>query len=111
MGKAFFARGGYRSYTGKSRCIPTYSRDTSGLTHATRILRCDKALELEHRQEYGFHAQTAGSRMSKGCYAQRLPVQAQPKKSTGKHRPYASFHSATNLTETCYIVSTPLKPA
>jgi len=44
MGKAFFARGGHRSYTGKSRCIPTYSRDTSGLTHATRILSCDTAL-------------------------------------------------------------------
>ncbi len=45
MGKAFFARGGHRSYTGKSRCIPTCSRDTSGLTHATRILSCDEALE------------------------------------------------------------------
>ncbi len=44
MGKAFFARGGHRSYTGKPRCIPTYSRDTSGLTHATRILSCDEAL-------------------------------------------------------------------
>ncbi len=44
MGKAFFARGGHRSYTGKSRCIPTIRRDTSGLTHATRILSCDEAL-------------------------------------------------------------------
>ncbi len=44
MGNVFFARVGLRNYTGKSRCIPTLRRDTSGLTHATRILSCDKAL-------------------------------------------------------------------
>ncbi len=44
MGNVFFARVGLRNYTGKSRCILTLRRDTSGLTHATRILSCDKAL-------------------------------------------------------------------
>ncbi len=53
MGKAFFARGGHRSYTGKSRCIPTNSRDTSGLTHATRILSCDEALGYEIGKYFG----------------------------------------------------------
>ncbi len=44
MGKAFFARGDVRSNTGKSRCTPKLIRGTSGLTHATRMLSCDKAL-------------------------------------------------------------------
>ncbi len=56
MGKAFIARGGHRSYTGKSRCIPTIRRDTSGLTHATRILSSDEALvSLATRLGYKFY--------------------------------------------------------
>ncbi len=45
-GQRFFARVGLRNYTGKSRCIPTLRRDTSGLTHASRILSCDTALDF-----------------------------------------------------------------
>ncbi len=45
MGNVFFARVGLRNYTGKSRCIPTLRRDTSGLTHATHRATLIKALE------------------------------------------------------------------
>ncbi len=52
MGNVFFARVGLRNYTGKSRCIPTLRRDTSGLTHATRILSCDTALTIVQRNRF-----------------------------------------------------------
>jgi len=55
------------------------------------------------------NAAESGCRMSKGCNSRRLPVQAQPRKNTGKRRPYASFHPQTfNAT---LVHATLLKPA
>ncbi len=47
------------------------------------------------------NAAESGCRMPNGCYARRLPVQAQPRNSTGKRRSIRLFHPLSLQRDAC----------